>query len=59
MGPARGLAICQYEDEVGYYLFGCDENWKCITDTFHDTIEDAMDQGQREYEGTKEKWIKK
>lgn len=32
-GPAAGLAICQYEGEEGYYLFGCDATWSSITDT--------------------------
>lgn len=54
-----GLAICQYELEEGYYLFGCDENWQSVTDTFHDTIEDAKDQAAFEYENIHHSWIKK
>jgi hypothetical protein len=59
MGPAKGLAICKYENQLGYYLFGCDENWNSITDTYHETIEEAIEQGEFEYEGTKNKWIGK
>ena len=33
--PAFGLAICQYAGEAGFYLFGCDEHWESVTDTWH------------------------
>ena len=59
MGPAYGLAICKYENDSWYYLFGCDKNWNSITDTYHETIEDAIDQGEFEYEGTRSQWIAK
>ena len=57
-GPAAGLAICQYDDDSGFYLFGCDEQWKCITDTWHQTLDEAMQQAEFEYEGVTETWIK-
>ena len=56
MGAANGLAICQYDGEVVVYLFGCDENWNTITDTFHETIEDAKKQAEFEYEGVSKTW---
>lgn len=56
MGAAAGLAICQYEGEENFYLFGCDENWNTITDTWHETLEDAKDQAEFEYEGTNKTW---
>jgi hypothetical protein len=56
IGPVYGLAICKSDNPEGYYLFGCDENWKSITDTFHESIEDAMDQGEFEYKGTFNDW---
>lgn len=46
MGPAGGLAICQYEGETSYYLFGCDEGWDTLTDTWHETLEDAKAQAE-------------
>lgn len=55
----KGLAICQYEGESGVYLFYCDENWVEITDGFNDTIEDAKEQAEFEYEGLEGKWKKK
>ena len=56
LGPARGLAICQYPGEGGYYLFYCDENWAVRTDTFHSTLEDAKRQAEFEYEGISKYW---
>jgi len=59
MGPAYGLAICKYEDDDAYYLFGCDKSWQSVTDTWHESIEDAMKQGKFEYDVTKNNWRKK
>ncbi len=56
-GPAAGLAICQYEAESAYYLFGCYEEWNSVTDTYHDTLQDAMGQAEFEYEGVTETWM--
>ena len=55
-GPAAGLAICQADGENGFYLFGCDEHWSSITDTWHQTIEEAMGQAEFEYEGVAATW---
>jgi hypothetical protein len=55
-GPAEGLAICQYEGEEGFYLFGCDADWNNITDTWHQTMEEAMKQAEFEYEGVGKTW---
>ncbi|MFO0759538.1 MAG: hypothetical protein U0359_23805, partial [Byssovorax sp.] len=30
--PAAGIAICQYDGETNYYLFGCDAEWNTATD---------------------------
>ncbi len=51
MGASIGLAICQYENESSFYLFGCDEKWNTLTDTLHETLEEAKDQAEFEYEG--------
>ncbi|HEU5011424.1 MAG TPA: hypothetical protein VFT66_02695 [Roseiflexaceae bacterium] len=55
-GPASGLAICQYEGESSFYLFGCDQNWQSITDTWHETFEDAKNQAEIEYTGVSKAW---
>ena len=51
-----GLAICKYDNDPGYYLFGCDENWNSITDTYHDSIEDAKEQAEFEYKNSMTTW---
>ncbi|MGD0014224.1 MAG: hypothetical protein ABSD56_07350 [Bryobacteraceae bacterium] len=56
-GPAAGLAICQYEGETAYYLFGCDADWNTVTDTWHETLEGALQQAEFEYEGISRTWI--
>ena len=56
-GTAAGLAICQYEGEDSFYLFGCDENWEKVTDTWHETLEDAKHQAEFEYEGVSGTWV--
>jgi hypothetical protein len=58
MGAAAGLAICRYEGEDCYYLFGCDEDWNTQTDTWHETLGDAKAQAEFEYEGVSATWQK-
>ena len=53
----KGLAICQYDGEEFFYLFGCNENWESQSDTWHETLDDAKDQAEFEYEGTSPTWI--
>ena len=56
MGVMAGLAICQYPGELCFYLFGCDSDWNEITDTWHQTIEDAKKQAEFEYAGISQTW---
>jgi hypothetical protein len=55
-GPASGLAICQYEGDNSFYLFGCDQDWQGVTDTWHQTLEDAKGQAEFEYTGVSKVW---
>ena len=57
LGPMAGLAICRYEAEDAFYLFGCDADWQVITDTWHETFDDARKQAEFEYEGVNRTWI--
>ena len=57
MGPMAGLAICQYAGEEAFYLFGCDADWQSVTDTWHETLNDAQDQAEFEYEGVNRTWV--
>jgi hypothetical protein len=59
LGPAYGLAICRSKQAAGYYLFSCDSNWKEFADTWHETVEDAMEQAEFEYDGISDSWVYK
>lgn len=41
---------------VGFYLMRFAEGWRCITDTWHETLEEAFDQAEFEYEGVSLTW---
>lgn len=56
-GTAAGLAICQYEGDDSFYLFSCDENWHVVSDTCHDTLEEAKRQAEFEYDGVSSTWV--
>lgn len=51
------LTICKYVNDAGYYLFYCGSDWKEFTDTYHDSMEDAMDQAEFEFANTHGDWI--
>lgn len=44
------LAIAQYPTDPGFYLFYCDENWDAITDTYHETLDEAIEQAEFEFD---------
>lgn len=56
LGAAAGLAICQYEGEKAFFLFGCDTEWNTLSDTWHETLENAKEQAEFEYEGVAATW---
>ncbi len=49
------LAICRDADG-GFYLFGCNAEWDTVTDTWHETLEDAKHQAEFQYEGVSDSW---
>jgi hypothetical protein len=55
-GAMAGLAICRHSD-AAFYLFGCNAEWQVVTDTFHPSLEEAKDQAEFEYEGSRKTWI--
>ncbi len=57
MGPMAGLAVCQYAGDQAFYLFGCDPDWQSLTDTWHQTLEEAQQQAEFEYEGVSKTWV--
>ncbi|MEO8271156.1 MAG: hypothetical protein ABI557_15650 [Aureliella sp.] len=51
------LAICQYDEpDSGCYLFYCDAEWTVVTDTWHETLDDAKRQAAFEYDGVSDSW---
>lgn len=50
------LLITQYRVDQGYYLFYCDESGEEQTDTYHDTLAQAMRQAEVEFGVKPEEW---
>jgi hypothetical protein len=50
------LRITKYENDAGYYLFYCDDTGRELTDTYHDSLSDAMAQAEWEFEVRPEEW---
>ena len=50
------LRIVQYSSDPGFYLFYCDDCGSEMTDTYHDSIHDAMAQANWEFKVEKEDW---
>ena len=57
MGAMSGLAVCQYDGESAFYLFGCGPEWQTITDTWHQSLDEAKAQAECEYQGISQTWI--
>lgn len=49
LGPASALAIARYPNDQGFYLFYLDETGTVVTDTYHDSVEQARAQAAFEY----------
>jgi hypothetical protein len=50
------LEIIQYNDDAGYYLFYLDKNGEVQTDTYHDSLQAAMEQAQWEFDISEDDW---
>src|SRR3954462_15491172 len=48
-GDFFGLALARYDNDPGVYLLYCDADWRCVTDTYHDSVEQAEAQASREF----------
>lgn len=57
LGPVAALAICRHEGDSGFFLYYCDDENRPLTDTWHQTLEDARHQAETEYEGISETWV--
>ena len=58
LSNAIWAAICQYDNDSNYYLFICYESEE-ISDTCHETIEEAKEQAEFEYENISSTWQEK
>ena len=47
--PPVELRIVQYADDPGFYLFYCDKSGRELTDTYHDSLEQALEQARWEF----------
>ncbi len=54
--PPVGLEIAWYPGETGYYLFYLDGSGDVQTDTWHQTLEDAMHQAEFEFRVKPDEW---
>jgi hypothetical protein len=55
-GAMSGLAICQPGEAQELYLFGCDADWNVVTDTWHQSLDEAKDAAEFQYEGVSATW---
>lgn len=51
------LQITKYPNYEGFYLIYLDKNGEEITDTYHENIEDAMNQAEWEFGINKKDWV--
>jgi hypothetical protein len=54
--PPSELRIVRYEGDAGYYLLYIDRNGEELTDTYHDSLEGAMEQAEWEFEVRADQW---
>ena len=52
------LQIVQYQGDKGFYLFYCGKNGNEFTDTYHETLEDALTQAEWEFNVRPDAWSK-
>ena len=53
------LKINKYQKGDGVYLVHYDEDQNEITDTFHDNVEDAIEQAKFEFGINEDEWVKR
>jgi hypothetical protein len=53
---AKVLQIVRYDEEEGFYLLRLDAAGKELTDTWHDSLEDAFAQAEWEYRLKADEW---
>jgi hypothetical protein len=51
------LSICQYDNDGGFYLFGCDKHFNTHTDFYYEDVDEALEDAKRLYQTDSIKWI--
>jgi len=54
--PPYELRIVQFEGDAGYYLIHFAETGEELTDTYHDSCQQAMEQAEFEFGITESDW---
>lgn len=50
------LKVARYADDEGYYLFYCDDSGEEFTDTYHESLEEALAQAEWEFGVKPSEW---
>jgi hypothetical protein len=50
------ITVCQYADDSGFYLFGCDKEFNTHTDFYYDDLDEALDDAKRIYQDDNINW---
>lgn len=53
---AAELRVMQFEGDPGFYLIHLDKSGEELTDTYHETIEQAFEQAHFEYGIVRDEW---
>lgn len=56
LSSPKYLYIVQYEEDEGYYLLHIDGEGNELTDTFHETLNDAFEQAKWEFNIFEAEW---
>jgi hypothetical protein len=54
--PPKSLRIGQYDTDRGFYLLHLDENDLEVSDTYHGTLDEALEQAKCEFGVQAEDW---
>ncbi len=54
--PPAALQIARYEGDPGFYLFYCSATGEVVTDTYHETLDAALDQAEFEFGIRRSEW---
>ncbi|HLP41412.1 MAG TPA: hypothetical protein VK465_07895 [Fibrobacteria bacterium] len=57
LAPPSELVIVQYPEDPGFYLLYLDTDGEELTDTYHETLEKALDQAEWEFGVKPADWV--